>query len=328
MSTNRDPSDTVRGVVLQSTGSWIIVKADSQDIRCRVRGRLKLGGMRNTNPVAVGDKVNVRLGPDGTGLIISVCDRSSALTRRAAGKRKGKEQVLVSNIETIWIFQSATLPNPNPRFIDRILVSAEVQGISAGIVINKMDLAVQEIARRAAKLHQIYGGLGIKTFLTSAKTGDGVQPFAEALVGKSSAVAGPSGVGKSTLLNRIEPSLGLRSGIVSRKSKKGRHTTSYATLLSLSSGGTVIDTPGIREFGITDLEPSELSHYFREFRRYAPGCRFAVCTHDHEPGCSIKDAVTRQAITESRYKSYRQILYSLHNGTKHVNRGLPSWSQS
>ncbi len=305
---------TARGTVLQSTGSWITVQTDARRIRCRVRGRLRLGAVRTTNPVAVGDRVSVRINADGTGLITAVLDRDTSLTRRAAGRNRGTEQVLVSNIGTIWIVQAATLPNPNPGFIDRVLVSAEIQGIKAGLIINKMDLAVRETATRAAELYQTYGALGIESYLTSAVTGRGVEAFAKALAGQSSAIAGPSGVGKSTLLNKVEPGLNLRSGIVSNKTRKGRHTTSYATLLPLSSGGFVIDTPGIREFGLTDLGPSELSHYFCEFRRYIGGCRFGSCTHDHEPGCSIKDAVERRAIAKTRYRSYQNILKSLRNG--------------
>ncbi len=308
------------GMVLRSTGSWVDVKVGDRVIRSRVRGRFRLADRRLTNPVAVGDSVSLRIHADETGLITEVHERRNYLSRRAAGRRVGQEQVLVSNIDTIWIVQAARLPRPNSGLIDRVLVTAEAQEIQAGIVFNKMDLAAGDPAVRVSNLVDLYAGLGYEVLLTSAVTGKGVDAFRKALSGRSSAVTGPSGVGKSTLLNQAEPGLDLREGAVSLKTRKGRHTTAHAALIPLSAGGFVIDTPGIREFGVVSQEPWELSHYFPELRRYVPSCQYPRCTHDHEPGCAVKDAVAQRTVSTERYRSYLNILQSIREGDADVGR--------
>ena len=308
------------GVVVRSTGNWVDVQVGKRIISSRVRGRFRLSGQRVTNPVAVGDSVSVRIDDGDTGLIIDIHERRSYLSRRAAGRRVGHEQVLAANIDALWIVQSARLPRPNGRLIDRVLVTAEAQEIHAGIVINKMDLVSGDSAALVMHLRELYRGLGYEVYMTSAITGAGVDAFRQALAGRASVVTGPSGVGKSTLLSRAEPGLDLRAGAVSLKTRKGRHTTAHAALHPLSDGGAVIDTPGIREFGVTAQQPWELSHYFPEFRRYIHSCQYLRCTHDHEPGCSVKEAVEQQAITSDRYHSYRNILQSIRDGDADVGR--------
>ncbi len=308
------------GTVVRSTGNWVDVRVGERIISSRVRGRFRLSDQRLTNPIAVGDSVSVRINADDTGLITDIHERRSYLSRRAAGRRVGLEQVLAANIDALWIVQAARLPKPNSRLIDRVLVAAEAQDIRAGIVINKMDLVAETSAAQARHLHDLYSKLGYEVHLTSAVTGKGVDAFRRALAGRASVVTGPSGVGKSTLLNRAEPGLDLPSGAVSLKTRKGRHTTAHAVLHPLSDGGAVIDTPGIREFGITAQEPWELSHFFPELRPFIPSCQYPRCTHDHEPGCAVKEAVESCAVTADRYRSYLNILQSIRDGDADVGR--------
>lgn len=308
------------GVVIRSTGSWIDVQVTGRVVRTRVRGRFRLRGWAETNPVAVGDRVTVRLNGDDTGLITDVDDRRNQLSRRAAGKRIGQEHVLVANVDAVWIVQSVRLPRLNPGFIDRVLVAAEAQDLMVGIVINKTDLADDADTEWLALVGGLYRSLGYTVYFTSALTGDGIDMFRSELVGATSVLTGPSGVGKSRLLNAVEPGLDLRVGAVSDKTRKGRHTTAHASLRVLSEGGFVIDTPGIREFGVLNLEPWELSHYFPEFRTPLRSCRFPACTHDHEPQCAVKEAYLEGSISEDRYSSYLNILHSINLGDADVGR--------
>ncbi len=308
------------GIVIRSTGSWYDVQVNDQVVPSKVRGKFRLEEQEATNPVAVGDRVTLRLNPDETGLITTIHERKNRLSRRAAGRRIGREQVIVANIDMVWIIQAVRLPRPNPGFIDRVLVTTEAHEIEAGLVINKIDLIRKKDRAYLDFLHTLYIDLGYRVLLTSAKTGEGVDAFREALTGRTSVVTGPSGVGKSTLLNVVEPGLDLRTGEVSEKTRKGRHTTAHAALFPLSDGGFVVDTPGIREFGVLYLEPWELSHYFPEFLLHLEHCRFPTCTHDHEPGCAVIEAVLDDAITEERYYSYLNILHSIRLGEKDVGR--------
>lgn len=308
------------GVVIRSTGSWYDVMVNDEVIPSKVRGRFRLAEDDVTNPVAVGDRVRVRLSPDNTGMITEIHQRKNKLSRRAAGRRVGREHVIVTNIDCVWTIQSVRLPKPNPGFIDRILVVAEAHEIGAGIIINKTDLIRDAEGGPIEELRELYAGLGYQVVMTSAETGDGLDELRAALTGRTSVLTGPSGVGKSSILNSIEPELGLRTAEVSEKTRKGRHTTTTVSLFPLSKGGYIADTPGIREFGLLDIEPWELSHFFVEFRPHIEECRFPTCTHDHEPGCGVKKAVEDGEISEQRYRSYLNILDSIHLGEKDVGR--------
>jgi ribosome biogenesis GTPase len=308
------------GLVIRSTGSWYDVQVDDQVIPSKVRGKFRLEEQDLTNPVAVGDFVTIRLNKDETGMITEIHPRRNAFTRRAAGRRVGRAHIIAANVDDIWIIQSIRLPRPNPGFIDRVLVMAEAHEIPAGIVFNKLDLLRPKDEDDYCALRDLYAGLGYDVLETSATTGAGVKAFRRALSEHTSVIAGPSGVGKSTLLNAVEPSLDLRTGQVSEKTRKGKHTTTYAALYPLSIGGYVVDTPGIREFGVLDLEDWELAHFFVEFRPYLEQCKFPTCTHDHEPGCAVKEAVDEGEITEQRYRSYLNILDSIHLGKHDVGR--------
>jgi len=307
------PEPLARGRVIRSTGSWYEVRTDGGEaVQARVRGKFRLEDRDVTNPVAVGDWVSLRMGADGTGLITELHDRTNKLSRRAAGRRVGREHVLVANVDHAWCVQASKLPAFTPGFVDRFLVMAEAYGIPAGLILNKVDLIEREEHVEAMAYWQgLYAGLGYPVLLTSAEDGTGVEDLRQRLAGRLSVVAGPSGVGKTSLLNAVEPGLGLRTAAVSEKTRKGRHTTTFAELHPVAGGGYVADTPGIREFGLWDMAPAELSGYFVEMREHLGECRFQPCTHDHEPGCAVKAAVEEDEIAPERYLSYLGLLASL-----------------
>lgn len=304
-------AEYVDGTITRSTGSWYDVRTDDGSvISARVRGKFRLSETAATNPVAVGDRVTVRLDEDDTGLITEIHPRQNQLSRRAAGRRVGEEHVLVANIDHVWIVQAVRLPEPNPGFIDRVLVTAELWDLPAGLVFNKQDLLADEDSS-VKSMMTCYEEIGYPVLRTSAKTGTGVDAFREQLTDQTSVVTGPSGVGKSSLLNQVDPDLDLRTGEVSSRTRKGQHVTTHAALHPLPDGGFVADTPGLREFGLMDLAPADLAHYYVEFVPYVNECRFPDCTHDHEPGCAVKDAVERGDLSTMRYESYLKILHSL-----------------
>jgi ribosome biogenesis GTPase len=306
------------GVVIRSTGSWYDVMVGDKIIPSKVRGRFRLAEDDVTNPVSVGDRVSLRLSADDTGFITEIYERKNKLSRRAAGRRAGREHIIVTNIDRVWTIQSVRLPKPNTGFIDRVLVVAEAHGINAGLVINKMDLIRDR--EQVNEIFELYSGLGYPVLLTSVETGEGLSALRDVLVNQTNVLTGPSGVGKSSILNAIEPGLELKTSEVSEKTQKGRHTTTYVSLHPLSGGGFIVDTPGIREFGVLDIEPWELSHFFVEMKEHLEHCRFPTCTHDHEPGCAVKSAAESGEIAESRYRSYLNILDSINQGDKDVGR--------
>lgn len=295
------------------------VQVGNRALPCRIRGKFRLLEENTTNPVAVGDHVRVEVQGDETGVIVEILPRHNKLSRRAAGRRSGQEHVIVANVDAAWAIQAVTLPRLNPGFVDRLLVMAEAHEIPAGIVFNKTDLLAADDADMMF-WKELYEDLGYPVLLTSAENGEGIEAFREELAGRTSVLAGPSGVGKSSLLNVVEPELGLRTGEVSEKTRKGRHTTTVAELVPLSFGGFVVDTPGIREFGLWDLAPEELSHFFVEMVPFLDECRYPSCTHDHEPECGVKQAVDEGKITEERYASYLNMLDSLLRGDDDVGR--------
>lgn len=302
----------LEGVVTRSTGQWCDVQVGERTIPSRIRGKFRLTEQDVTNPVAVGDRVRIRLNEeDETGLIMEIHDRSNKLSRRAAGHRSGEEHVIVANIDRTWIVQAVALPQFNPYFIDRLLVAARANDIPAGLIINKMDLMKEEDRADVMDLQLRYEDLGHPVLLTSATTHYGLDRLREAFRDQTNVIAGPSGTGKSTLLNAIEPGLDVRTGEVSTSTRKGTHTTTHAELHSLSSGGYVVDTPGIREFGLHAVHPNDLTHFFPDLAPYVNDCQFPDCTHDHEPGCAVKEAVERAEIHPDRYESYLNILASL-----------------
>jgi len=307
-------SDTtyLEGVVTSSTGSWYDVQVGDRTVPSRMRGKFRLTEQDVTNPIAVGDRVTIRLTEeDQTGFITEIHDRINKLSRRAAGPRAGQEHVLAANVDRVWCVQSVRLPALNPRFLDRLLVAAAARDIQAGIIINKIDLTTEANKPEVMDFHLRYADLGYPVLATSATEGRGLDRLGNAFGDQINAITGPSGAGKSTLLNAFEPDLDLRTSSVSTKTQKGTHTTTHAELYPLSNGGYVVDTPGVREFGIHDVHPKDLAYYFHDLSPYVNDCQFPDCTHDHEPGCAVKKAVERGDIHPERYESYLNVLESL-----------------
>lgn len=300
------------GVVTRSTGSWYDVQVGDRTIPSRARGKFRLTKQDVTNPVAVGDRVTIRLSEeDETGLIMNIHERRNKLSRRAAGHRTGEEHIMVANVDRAWIVQAVRLPSLNPAFVDRVLVASAVHDIPAGIIINKMDLMTDELRSEVMDFHLRYADLGYPVLTTSATVPWGLERLRRALQDHVSVITGPSGTGKSSLLNALEPGLDVETGEVSTSTEKGTHTTTHAELHPLSAGGYVVDTPGIREFGVREVHPKDLGHFFPDLAPYVNECKFHDCTHDHEPGCAVKAATEQNAIHRSRYGSYLRILQSL-----------------
>jgi len=311
-ASNRSEAPRLEGIVTRSTGSWYDVRVGDRVVPSRIRGKFRLTEQDVTNPVAVGDRVTIRLNDeDDTGLILEIHERRNKLSRRAAGHRTGEEHVMVANVDRAWIVQSVQLPSLNAAFVDRLLVAATVYEIPVGIIINKIDLLTREITPSVMDFHGRYADLGYPVLTTSATEGQGLDRLKTALQGQTNVVTGPSGTGKSSLLNALEPGLDVETGEVSTSTRKGTHTTTHAELHALSFGGYVVDTPGIREFGVREVHPKDLALYLPDLAPYVNECRFPDCTHDHEPGCAVKAAVERDAIHEARYESYLRILHSL-----------------
>lgn len=318
MEPGGDRREYLDGVVIRSTGSWYDVRTQDRTIPSKVRGRFRLQDSDTTNPVAVGDRVTIRLGDDDTGLITDIHERRNRLVRRAAGRRVGIEHVIVANVDMVWAVQSVDFPRPNPGFIDRILLVAGRNELPAGVLFNKMDLLTEE--NDPSEIVDLYRDLGYPVLLTSTESGLGVKQLMSETADRTTVLVGPSGTGKSSLLNALDPSLDIRIGEVSERTRKGKHTTTSITLYPLPNGGYIVDTPGVREFGVVDFEPLDLAHYFVEFGPFIHECKFPNCTHDHEPGCAVVEAVDAGSISISRYRSYLNILDSLHLGDQDVGR--------
>ena len=309
------------GVVVRTTGAWHDVEIDGEIVNSRVPGRGRLEEQTTTNPVAVGDRVSVIMNSDGTGQIDSIEARQNRLSRRAAGRRSNLEHVIAANVDQVWIVQAVNRPKFNPGFVDRLLVMAGVSEIPTGILINKIDLIRRDDTRQLVdEWTALYRELGYPVLETCALSGAGVDAWKEELKGKQSVVSGPSGAGKSTLLNAVSPGLEIRTGEVSGKTKKGKHTTAVAVRYAIGPDTFVIDTPGIREIGLWDLAPDELYGYLPEFIEPAQECKFPNCLHDHEPGCGVKQAVDEGEVSEARYVSYLNMLDSLRMGAADVGR--------
>lgn len=290
-------------VVRAQSGFYTVRMRGGQSVVCRLRGRLKKMH-RQGDVVAVGDWVRVTLLSDGSGVIEAVAPRQRALERRAPTARGTYQQVLLANPDQLVLVFACAQPEPRLRMLDRFLVIAEKQQIPALIVANKVDLVGLE---RAQEIFSIYPPLGYPVLYTSAKTGHGVAELKAHLLGKLSALAGPSGVGKSSLLNAIQPELGLAVGSVREKGGKGRHTTVVRQLFPLEGGGYVADMPGLRTLALWDTQPEELDGYFPEIRDLVSQCQFNDCTHTTEPGCAVREAVAQGKIHPHRYESYLRL---------------------
>ncbi|MEO1022807.1 MAG: ribosome small subunit-dependent GTPase A [Bacteroidota bacterium] len=301
----------VKGRVLRSTGSWYSVDVGGPDIvNSRLPGRFRLEGKEVTNPIAVGDWVDVSINEDETGTVEHIYERDNYITRQATHGRRG-EHILVSNIDLAFVVQSIHQPKLKTGFIDRFLVTCEAYDVQGAIIINKIDLAKKSDAGFVEELKELYENLGYPVFTTSITDSSSIENLKKALRGKTSSFIGPSGVGKTSLLNTIDDQFDFKVGEVSGYSGKGKHTTTFATLIPISDGGYLVDTPGIREFGLVNIEPWELSLFFPEMLEPRQQCRFNNCTHVHEPGCGVIQAFERGEIDADRYNSYLNMLESL-----------------
>lgn len=303
------------GRVIKSTGSWYMVQdRDGQIFPCRLRGRFKLMETKVTNPIAVGDKVTFEIqeGDENTGVITSIHDRKNYIIRRAAQK-PGYSHIIAANIDQAILIATLLYPKTSLGFIDRFLVSAEAYGIPAIIAFNKSDLYDDEATAIYEELSTLYANIGYPTYLISATNNVGIDKIEELMQDKITLLAGHSGVGKSTLINTLIPHVEQKVAPISDFAQKGTHTTTFAEMFPLDVNSAIIDTPGIKEWGLVDIEEEELNHYFPELRDLLGKCRFHNCTHIHEPDCSIIEALNKGKVAPSRYESYVSMLINEDN---------------
>lgn len=289
--------------VVRATGSWYDVLHDGETVRCRIRGRLRLKGVRSTNPVVVGDEVACEADEGGDYVIADILPRRNYVIRRASNLSK-ESHIIAANVDQALLMASLRSPETPTEFVDRFLVTCEAYKVPVTILLSKLDL---QDAEAVAEFRAVYEGAGYRVLEASVREGRGVEEVRELLAGRTTLVSGNSGVGKSTLIQAIDPSLDIRTGEISESHHKGRHTTTFSTMYPLAGGGAVIDTPGIKGFGLIDIDEAELWHYFPEMMRVAPACRFYNCTHTHEPGCAVTEAVKAGEIAWPRYESYLKI---------------------
>lgn len=297
-----------KGIVIRSTGSWYSVKTDQgEQFSCRIVGKFRLNGLKLTNPVAVGDRVRFIPENEEIGLIKVIEPRENYIVRQSP-RQKHHLHLLASNIDQAVLITTIVNPKLKQGFIDRFLLMTEPHDIPAIIVFNKADLYKKEDLEIFEALKYIYEDIGYKVVLASAKTGKGVGILKDLLASKITLISGQSGVGKSSLLNKIQPNLELKTSELSDYSGKGQHTTTFAEMFDLDFGGSVIDTPGIKTLSFNNLEPMDVAHNFREFFKYSEGCKFSNCTHRNEPKCAVKAAIESGEISELRFWNYLQIL--------------------
>ncbi len=299
----------MKGLVIKNTGSWVTVRLDDGNtVNCKMRGVFRLKGLRCTNPVAVGDIVQVEDKGGDAPVVGAVEPRKNYIIRRASNLSK-EFQIIAANLDQAVLVVTLTNPVTSTIFIDRFLATAEAYQVPAVLAFNKVDLlTTDELRQQLEELKALYEGIGYPVITMSAATGDGADSLLELLTGKMSLLSGNSGVGKSSIINLMAPDAHVRVGDVSQAHHKGMHTTTFSELLDLPGGGAIIDTPGVKAFGTIDFERAQVAHYFPEIFNASSECRFNNCTHTHEPGCAVLDAVERGDISSSRYSSYMSIL--------------------
>jgi len=301
----------MKGTVYKSTGSWYTVKSEKGNfIECRIKGKFRIKGIKSTNPIAVGDVVDYELDESSdvtTGVITNIHDRKNYIVRKSVNLSH-QMHIIASNVDYVFLLITINNPPTTTSFIDRFLVTAEAYGIETILVFNKIDTFDDAMLDEQLYLQYIYEKIGYKCLRVSSTEAKGVDKLKEMMIGKVSMFSGHSGVGKSTLVNALEPSLQLKTKHISEQSKQGQHTTTFAEMYDLSFGAQIIDTPGIKGFGVVDMEKEEISGYFPEFFKLKDQCKFNNCLHKEEPKCAVKEALEKDEISWSRYNSYLKIL--------------------
>ena len=300
-----------QGLVIKNTGSWYIVRtADGTERNCKIKGNLRLKGFRCTNPVAVGDNVEIEVKDDGTAFIRSILPRRNYIIRRASNLSR-EFQILAANLDMAVLVVTLVNPETSTVFIDRFLATAEAYNVPVTIVFNKIDLLTEPEDRELLDaVIYLYRSIGYTVVPMSVLTGDGLDLLRDELRGKTALFSGNSGVGKSSIINMLVPEARLKVGDISEVHHTGMHTTTFSEMLDIpgDDAGHIIDTPGVKGFGTIDFEKSEIAHYFPEIFKVSKECKYSNCTHTHEPGCAVREAVEQSRISQSRYNSYLSIM--------------------
>lgn len=298
----------MNGRVIKNTGSWYVVRTDDcKDYNCKVKGNFRIKGIRTTNPVAVGDIVDITVNADGTAFIVKIAPRTNYIIRRASNLSK-ESHIIAANLDRALLVVSLTEPATSTTFIDRFLATAEAYQVPVTIVINKTDLYTDELAEYYEAIKYLYESIGYEVLGVSATTGDRVDRVRDVISKGITLFSGNSGVGKSSLINALIPGLELRTANVSTSHHTGMHTTTFSEMFAVGTDAYIIDTPGVKGFGTIDFDVNEVSHFFPEIFRISANCRYGNCTHTHEPGCAVLKAVDESLISQSRYASYLSIL--------------------
>jgi len=300
----------MEALVIRNTGSnYTVITADRREANCKIKGRFRLKGIRTTNPVAVGDRVEITEFPDGTAYITAIKPRKNYIIRRASNLSK-EAHIIAANLDSVMLIVTLTHPVTSTTFIDRFLSTAEAYGVPATLVINKTDLLENDADGEALleAVTHLYTTIGYRIIHTSASRHEGIETLRQSLSGKITLLSGNSGVGKSSLINEIIPGLHLKTAEISASHLTGMHTTTFSEMFPLPEGGYIIDTPGVKGFGTIDYDRYEAAHYFPEIFAESSSCRYNNCTHTHEPGCAVLKAIEEHRIAQSRYASYLSIL--------------------
>lgn len=304
----------MRGLVIKNTGSWYLVKTDDgRYVECKIKGNFRLKGIKSTNPVVVGDYVQIVDNNDNAAFITEIEDRKNYIVRRASNLSK-QSHILAANLDQCMLIVTVNYPETSTTFIDRFLASAEAYRVPVKLIFNKVDRYSQEEVNYMDALINLYTNIGYECFKISAKENIGLDEINRELNGKVTLLSGNSGVGKSTLINAILPEESQKTREISVMHNKGMHTTTYSEMFPVDGEGYIIDTPGIKGFGSFDMDEEEMSHYFKEIFKFSANCKYGNCTHRHEPGCAVIKAVEDHYISQSRYNSYLNMLEDKEEG--------------